>query len=160
MPLVYLLLLVLMMFIGGALITANPAPLNFVLPWGGRHFLVSASILEIIGSSACAGAVLTAVLSLRSWLAVVRERRRAELAAERLRADNGALRRDAENARSDVKLLEARLAEAAERYAALEAEARPLLTLKTAEPASQPDPQEAPPPAARRPAAPSRWRRR
>jgi len=131
MPLLYLLALVLMMFVGGMLIRLNPAPLEFVAGFGARQVVVSASILELIGYSVCGGALLAGALSLRSvWLAS-RERARSERAAEALRVDNAALRRDSENLRSEAKLLGARLAEAEERYAQLEAETRPLLTARS-----------------------------
>jgi len=141
MPLVYLLLLVTMMFVGGMLITLNPTPVTFNIGWQQQTYAVSASVLEIIGGSMVAGALFAVVLTLRGQLLTARDRRRAEREAERLREESVKLRRETEDARGQAALLSAQLAEVREAYAALEAESRPLLTMRDEAP-----PAPAPPP--------------
>ncbi|MBI5830961.1 MAG: hypothetical protein HZB16_01450 [Armatimonadetes bacterium] len=134
MPLVYLVLLVAMMFVGGMLITFNPSPVTFNVGWQGQTFAVTASVLELIGGSMVGGALFAVMLTLRGQLLSGRDRRRAEREAERLREESTVLRRETENARGQAALLSAQLAEVREAYAALEAESRPLLTMRAEEP--------------------------
>lgn len=156
MPLLYLLLLVVMMFLGGMLIRLNPDPVQFRVAFG-SHFTIEASILELIGYSALGGAVAMAIPYLRQqWLAA-RERAQLTQAAATLRDRNDALAREAEHARTTARLLEAHLAEAEERYAQLEASARPLLTMRRDALPLEPG-QPRPARRSRRPAD-SRWRR-
>lgn len=122
--------------------TLNPQPLTFAIT---HQWAIKANIVEVLATAAGTGLVLAALAGLRGqWLASA-ERRRAEQLASDLRTDNTALRRDAENLRSETKLLEARLAESEERYAQLQAEVRPLLTMQR-EPllTSQPEPSRSP----------------
>lgn len=155
MPFVYLALLILMMLFGGMLIEHNQQPYYYTIAWFGHAWQIRSSILELIVGSMFVGGAFMALPYLRYvWLSS-RERRRLAREADLLRDDNVNLRRDTETIRTEVRLLEARAAEAEERaatladdYARLEAETRPLLTMKR-EPA---------PPAA--PVVPSRWRRR
>jgi hypothetical protein len=156
MPLLILFAMIVLFGIAMMLKDLNPAPVVFQVSLLGHHALVTASLLEVIGYSAGIGAVVVGVQMLGGHFRLYRDRRRAERDAEALRRDNAALRHDAENARSDARLLELRLAEAEERYAALEAEVRPLLTMRR-------DDKEPPAPAStyvpHKP-KPSRWRRR
>ncbi|MBI2299230.1 MAG: LapA family protein [Armatimonadetes bacterium] len=129
MPLVYLFLLICMMFVGGMLIRLNPEPVTFRF-WCFGTFQASASVLEVVGYSALFGASAAAILHTRSLVLSYRERRNVERDTAALREDNAHLRRDAENSRTASRLLEARLAEAEERFAQLEARAVPLLTMQ------------------------------
>lgn len=163
MPLVYVLLAIAMMLVGAMLTGLNPAPTQFHIGFLGYRATVEASIVEIIGYSIVGGAVAMSVPYLRAAWTSGRERRAAELRVRAANDENQLLRREAENARAEARLLEARVAEAEERYARLEAEVRPLLTMKR-----QPQSNGAPTAdheAARlkrssRQPAPSRWRRR
>ncbi len=159
MVLLYLALLVVMMFVGGMLIQHNPEPVVYrVAGWSGEY-TVTSSVLEIVGLSMLVGAVLMAMPYLRLAWGAYRERRRLERDAADLRSDNTALRRDVENQRTEARLLEARLAEAEERYAQLQAEVRPLLEAKREAPAPDATATSASPQPPR-PASASRWRRR
>lgn len=127
MPLLYLLALIAMMFVGGMLIKLNPEPVTFRVALGG-NYTVQSSILEVIGYSAIIGAAVMAIPYLRTVWTGYRERTRLERESGELRGQNVTLRRKAEDAESAARLLEAAVAEAEERYARLEARARPLLT--------------------------------
>ncbi len=154
MAFVYLALLILMMLFGGMLIEHNQQPYFYTIAVLGHAWQIRSSILELIVGAMFAGGAFMALPYLRYvWLSS-RERRQLARDANLLRDDNLNLRRDTETIRTEVRLLEARAAEAEERasaladdYARLEAETRPLLTMRQ-------DP--VPPP----PAGPSRWRRR
>ena len=158
MPLLYLLLLIIMMFLGGMLIKLNPEPLQFTIGFG-RHYTVQSSILELIGVSVLTGAIAMMLPYARSLIDAYRERRRLQREAEELRQANVSLRRESELAHTASKLLEARVAEVEERYAQLEAEARPLLTMRHDPEAPPADGQPRPARRTQRP-VPSRWRRR
>ncbi len=159
MPLLWVIVAILMMLVGGMLVAQNPEPTQFAVNLLGRRLTVEASIVELIGYSIAGGAVAMAVPYLRALYTGGRERRELEREARRLRESETALRRDTENARSETRLLEARLAEAEERCALLEAELRPLLTMKKQAEANG---AAAAAPKLRRTARPatSRWRRR
>ncbi|MCC7492255.1 MAG: hypothetical protein IT204_07925 [Fimbriimonadaceae bacterium] len=148
MVILYLLLLIGMMFIGGMLIQLNPAPLEYRLALFGSNFVVQSSILELIGYSMLLGAAVMTLPYLRVLLSAGRARRRQEQEAARLEQDNQTLRRAEAEQRTAAALLEARAAAAEEKALRLEAETRLLLTTRG---------NPLPPP--RAPAA-SRWRKR
>ena len=158
MAFAYLALLILMMLFGGMLIEHNQQPLVYTIALFGNSWRVRGSLLELIGWSMMAGGGFMALPYLRYVWISSRERRQLAKQTDALRDDNQSLRRDTETIRTEVKLLEARAAEAEERaatladeYARLEAETRPLLTMKQDAANGQ---------AEIKPTVPSRWRRR
>lgn len=162
MPLLYVLVAICMMLVGAMLTAQNPEPTRFAVNLFGRAMTVEASIVEIIGYSIVLGSCAMSVPYLRTVWYGGQQRRQAERATRALSDENARLRRETENAHAEARLLEARVAEAEERYARLEAEVRPLLTMKREPPTNGAPPAEevAKLKRASRQSTPSRWRRR